>query len=169
MFTLSTCYRHERVWGRCGELYAACNIIQHDHHWPMANLQILVFSGKCQWSCTVLGCEHRSHYRMSNPHATLIESVLAVWSETCTQVTRRRSFCRHLAVFLVFFLAQRRRYQSCRWVVAFLQPDPGVLVYWPISRYLLHTLETVLGDTANLLTMARMDVPSWRSWATCAP
>ncbi|KAJ8356578.1 hypothetical protein SKAU_G00193720 [Synaphobranchus kaupii] len=28
---------------------------------PMANLPILVFSGKCQSSCTVLGCEHRSH------------------------------------------------------------------------------------------------------------
>ncbi|KAJ8354561.1 hypothetical protein SKAU_G00221280 [Synaphobranchus kaupii] len=40
---------------------------------PMANLPILVFSGKCQSSCTVLGCEHRSHYRTSGPHATLMD------------------------------------------------------------------------------------------------
>ncbi|KAJ8348935.1 hypothetical protein SKAU_G00275240 [Synaphobranchus kaupii] len=42
---------------------------------PMANLTILVLSGKCQSSCTALGCEHRTHYRTSGPHATLIESV----------------------------------------------------------------------------------------------
>ena len=29
-FTLSTCGRCERVWGRQGERYAACNIAQHD-------------------------------------------------------------------------------------------------------------------------------------------
>ncbi|KAJ8359464.1 hypothetical protein SKAU_G00159890 [Synaphobranchus kaupii] len=28
---------------------------------PMADLPILVFSHECQSSCTVLGCEHRSH------------------------------------------------------------------------------------------------------------
>lgn len=28
-FTLSTCDRRDRVWRRRGELYAACNIIQH--------------------------------------------------------------------------------------------------------------------------------------------
>ncbi|KAJ8374091.1 hypothetical protein SKAU_G00046710 [Synaphobranchus kaupii] len=28
---------------------------------PMADLLILVFSRECQSSCTVLGCEHRSH------------------------------------------------------------------------------------------------------------
>lgn len=27
------------------------------------------------WSCTTLGCEHTSHYRMSGPRATLTESV----------------------------------------------------------------------------------------------
>ena len=29
-FALSTCDRHERVWRRHDERYAACNIIQHD-------------------------------------------------------------------------------------------------------------------------------------------
>ena len=29
-FTLSTCDRHERVWGQLGEGYVACNITQHD-------------------------------------------------------------------------------------------------------------------------------------------
>ena len=29
-FTLSTCDRRERVWRRCGERSAACNILQHD-------------------------------------------------------------------------------------------------------------------------------------------
>ncbi|KAI4882996.1 hypothetical protein NFI96_015792, partial [Prochilodus magdalenae] len=27
---LSTCDRRDRLWGRCGECYAACNIFQHD-------------------------------------------------------------------------------------------------------------------------------------------
>ncbi|KAI4902032.1 hypothetical protein NFI96_009942 [Prochilodus magdalenae] len=29
-FYLSTCDRRDRLWRRCGECYAACNIIQHD-------------------------------------------------------------------------------------------------------------------------------------------
>ncbi|KAL0159693.1 hypothetical protein M9458_043418, partial [Cirrhinus mrigala] len=29
-FTLSTCDRRDRVWRRCGERSAACNILQHD-------------------------------------------------------------------------------------------------------------------------------------------
>ncbi|KAI4895868.1 hypothetical protein NFI96_007663, partial [Prochilodus magdalenae] len=29
-FTLSTCHRRDRVWRRCGERSAACNILQHD-------------------------------------------------------------------------------------------------------------------------------------------
>ncbi|KAI4886940.1 hypothetical protein NFI96_030455 [Prochilodus magdalenae] len=30
IFYLSTCDRHDRLWRRRGECYAACNIIQHD-------------------------------------------------------------------------------------------------------------------------------------------
>lgn len=36
--------------------------------------------------------------------------------------------------------------------------------YWLISRYLLHTLDTVLGDTADLLTMVCMHMPRWSSF-----
>ncbi|KAI3354791.1 hypothetical protein L3Q82_004533 [Scortum barcoo] len=39
------------------------------------NLPILVFSGKCQTSCTVLGCKHNPHLWTSGPHTTLMESV----------------------------------------------------------------------------------------------
>ncbi|KAI3370166.1 hypothetical protein L3Q82_024451 [Scortum barcoo] len=42
---------------------------------PVANLPILVFSGKCQTSCTVLGCKHNPHLWTSGPHTTLMESV----------------------------------------------------------------------------------------------
>lgn len=41
---------------------------------------------------------------------------------------------------------------------------PAGLMPW----YLLHALETVLGDTANLLVTAHIDVPSLRSWTTCS-
>ncbi len=37
-----------------------------------------------------------------------------------------------------------------------------------VSWNLLHALETVLGDTANLLATAHIDGPSRRSWTACA-
>ncbi|MEQ2170324.1 hypothetical protein GOODEAATRI_034353 [Goodea atripinnis] len=49
--------------------------ICEDHRAPVANLPILVFSGKCQASCTVLGCEHNPHLWTSGPHTILMESV----------------------------------------------------------------------------------------------
>ena len=52
---------------------------------------------------------------------------LTVWSETCTPVTCRRSFCRDLAVLLLFLLAQRSRYRSCCWFNAHLHPCPCLL------------------------------------------
>lgn len=50
-------------------------LIREEHRVPMANLPVLVFSGKCQSGCTVLGCEHRPHLWTSGPHTTLMESV----------------------------------------------------------------------------------------------
>uniref|UniRef100_A0AAY5KHT2 Protein HTATIP2 n=1 Tax=Esox lucius TaxID=8010 RepID=A0AAY5KHT2_ESOLU len=90
---------------------------------------------------------------------------LTVWSETCTLVPRWRSFCRALAVLLLFLLAQRSRCRSCCW--PFYSLVQLSLCNGPSPRYFLHALETVLGDTANL-AVARMDVPSWRSRTTCA-
>ena len=49
--------------------------ICEEHRAPVANLPILVFSGKCQTSCTVLGCKHNPHLWTSGPHTTLMESV----------------------------------------------------------------------------------------------
>ena len=53
---------------------------------------------------------------------------LTVWSETCTPVACRRTFCGALAVLLLFLLAQRSRYRSCCWVDALLQLSPALLV-----------------------------------------
>uniref|UniRef100_A0A8C7F7E3 Fibroblast growth factor n=1 Tax=Oncorhynchus kisutch TaxID=8019 RepID=A0A8C7F7E3_ONCKI len=49
--------------------------ICEEHRAPVVNLPILVFSGKCQTSCTVLGCKHNPHLWTSGPHTTLMESV----------------------------------------------------------------------------------------------
>ncbi|XP_076850876.1 LOW QUALITY PROTEIN: extracellular calcium-sensing receptor-like [Brachyhypopomus gauderio] len=46
-----------------------------EHKALVANLPILVFSGKCQASCMVLGCEHNPHLWTSGPHTILMESV----------------------------------------------------------------------------------------------
>lgn len=54
----------------------------------------------CQWSLAnssralVLGREHKANYRTSGRQATVLESVLIVWSETSTPVACWRSFCR---------------------------------------------------------------------------
>ncbi|CAB1444405.1 unnamed protein product [Pleuronectes platessa] len=42
---------------------------------PVADLPVLVYYGECQSSCRMLGWEHRSHYNLSGPHASLMESV----------------------------------------------------------------------------------------------
>lgn len=52
-------------------------------------------------------------------------------------------------------------------------PKEQLLILMPfhapvrLSWYLLH-IDTVLGDTANVLVMVRMDVSPWVSWAICA-
>ncbi|KAI3354329.1 hypothetical protein L3Q82_018863, partial [Scortum barcoo] len=80
-------------------------------------LAILVFFSKCQSSSTVLGSEHRAHYRTSGPQATFMKSFLIVWVETLFDrdihpVALWRSFCRARAVLSLFRLAQRSR-QAC--------------------------------------------------------
>ncbi|KAI3361633.1 hypothetical protein L3Q82_002003 [Scortum barcoo] len=49
--------------------------ICEEHRAPVANLPILVFSGKCQTSCTVLGCKHNPHLWTSGPRTTFMKSV----------------------------------------------------------------------------------------------
>ena len=81
-----------------------------------------------------------------------------------------RSFCRDLAVPLLLLLAQRSiPVLLLRWCPSSLSSSPCVKAsLWVRVRYLLHALETVLGDTVNLLVTGLMDVPSWRNCTTCA-
>ena len=78
-----------------------------------------------------------------------VVSQKSAWSETCTPAACWRSFCRARAALLLFVLTQTSRYQSCCRVDYHLHPYPALRVQWPVSWYLLHALETVLGNTAN--------------------
>lgn len=62
--------------------------------------------------------------------------------------------------FFLFLLAQRSRHCSCSSVDALLQASTCLLVY--------HTLETLLGDTTELLATEPMDMPSRLCWTTSA-
>ncbi len=132
-------------------------LIHKENKVPMLELLILVFSGKCRSSCTVLYCEHRSHYRTSGPHTTPMESVSdwSVWSVTCTSVPCWRSFCRALAVLLLFLLTHG----------ADTSPDvssPHVSppsIFSMFLRLCWETHQTLYG---------MYDVQSWRSWTICA-
>lgn len=61
----------------CAELEPS--LIREECRVPVVNLPILMFSGKCQSSCTMLGCKHRPHEWMSGPH-TLLWSLFHVSS-----------------------------------------------------------------------------------------
>ena len=50
-------------------------LIREEHRAPMVNLPILVFSGKYQSPCKVLGCKHKLNLWTTGPHTILIESV----------------------------------------------------------------------------------------------
>ncbi|XP_050960274.1 uncharacterized protein LOC127161573 [Labeo rohita] len=67
--------------------------ICEEHRVPVANLPILVFSGKCQTSCMVLGCKHNPHLWISGPHTTLMESV-------SDRLSRHMHICGLLGVIL---------------------------------------------------------------------
>ncbi|CAJ0953179.1 unnamed protein product, partial [Ranitomeya imitator] len=57
--------------------------ICEEHREPVANLPILVFCGKCQESCTVLGCEHNPHLWTSGTQTILMESVSNRFLQAC--------------------------------------------------------------------------------------
>ena len=73
--TFSTASPDCHVCHMCSCAQCEPAFICEEHRAPVANLPILVFSGKCQTSCTVLGCKHNPHLWTSGPHTTLMESV----------------------------------------------------------------------------------------------
>ncbi|KAI3375962.1 hypothetical protein L3Q82_016498, partial [Scortum barcoo] len=60
-----------RAAGAQGEPALVCE----KYRAPVVDLPILVFFSKCQSSSTVLGSEHRAHYRTSGHQATFMKSV----------------------------------------------------------------------------------------------
>lgn len=64
------------------------------------------------------------------------DSVSDNWAETCMWATCWRSFCRTLAMFLVFLLAQSIMWQCCCRVAALWRPSQPLLVYSPVSSML---------------------------------
>lgn len=71
--------------------------------WIAGGFHILVFY-KCQWSCTVSGCQTAGLSLLEIPSRFWL-----VWSETGTKVTHQRSFFRHLAPLPSFPYAQTKR------------------------------------------------------------
>lgn len=70
-FSLSSPDSFTSITGAQGEPALVCE----KYRAPVADLPILVFFSKCQSSSTVLGSEHRAHYRTSGPQATFMKSV----------------------------------------------------------------------------------------------
>ena len=107
---------------------------------------------KCQSSCTVLGCQHRS--------------VHPVLSETCTPVACWRD---------LVGLQQCSSYSSLD-KGAVTGPAAGLMPFYGCVQLSLCNSRSALfsppcswdneGDKSNLLATAWMDVPSW-SWTTC--
>ncbi len=89
---------------------------------PMVALLILAFSGKCQSCCMILDCEHRS---LIPPSWSLF---MTVWSVTCTPVACWRSFCRTLAVLLLFLLTHGSDTSPAAGLFFHLRPGPSLLV-----------------------------------------
>ena len=70
-FSLASPDPFTSITGAQGEPALICE----KHRAPVADMPILVFYSKCQSSSTVLGSEHRAHYRTSRPEATLMKCV----------------------------------------------------------------------------------------------
>ncbi|KAI4880355.1 hypothetical protein NFI96_001232 [Prochilodus magdalenae] len=135
------------------------------HRAPVANLPILVFSGKCQASCTVLGCEHNPHLWTSGPHTILMESV-------SNRLCRHMHICSLLEVILQSSGNAPSVPPCTKAEVAVLllgccpptasSMSPGVLA----CLLVVPAGSGYYADTANLLATARLDVPSWMSCTT---
>ena len=71
-FTMNTCDRRERVWRRCGERSAACNILHYDR---FGDGSVMVWRGTSLEGGTELASEHRPLLWTFGPHTTFMDSV----------------------------------------------------------------------------------------------
>ena len=107
--------------------------ICEEHRAPVANLPILVFSGKCQMSCTVLGCKHNPHLWTSGPHTTVMVSV-------SDHLSRHMHIYGLLEVILQGSGSAPPAPPCTKAEVAalllgfcLLRPPPHLLMYWPVT------------------------------------
>ena len=89
-FSLASPDPFTSITGAQGEPALICE----KHRAPVADMPILVFYSKCQSSSTVLGSEHRAHYRTSRPEATLMIIIIIreVQLKSCHTLIKKCSF-----------------------------------------------------------------------------
>lgn len=87
---------------------------------------------------------------------------LAVWFNH--MISLQRSFCRALAVLLLFLLTQRNRYWCCCWVDAHLWPCPALLLQW--AQLLVPPPHSYAGRQQSFLW--HVDASPWRRWTACS-
>lgn len=113
-------------------------------------------SAKCV-KCAL--CERDYLWRAQGASGEFSKWILACW----------RSFCRGLAVFLLFLFAQGRGSGPAAGLLpSYLQlpPRPLMHMHWPVTWLCCHALDTMLTDTANLLATTYIHKPSWMSCPT---
>ncbi|XP_019738015.1 uncharacterized protein LOC109523355 isoform X2 [Hippocampus comes] len=134
-----------------------------EHGAPVANLPLLVFTGKCQFSCMVLDRKHNHRLWTSGPHTTLMESV-------SDRLSRHMHICGLLEVILQGSGSAPPVSPCTKAAVAVLllgccpattsSTSPDVLAYLlvapPCSRRHGQTQQTFFATP-------RIDVPSWMS------
>ena len=133
-------------------------LIREEHRAPRANLPILVFSGKCQSPCTMLGCKHKPHLWTSGAHTTLMESV-------SDSLSRNMHISGLLEVIWQGPVPPCTKEEVVVLLLSCCPPtppstSPGVLACLLVSP------PCSVRDIANLLVTARIDVPSWMSCTT---
>ncbi|KAI4872401.1 hypothetical protein NFI96_029872, partial [Prochilodus magdalenae] len=123
-FYLSTCDRRDRLWRRCGECYAACNIIQHD--W-FGGESVMVWGG--------IPLEGRTDlYRLDNSTLTAIRHQ----DEMLGPVVRPYAGAMGPGFFLVHNNAQPHVARLCR---QFLENEGIDTIDWPTGSPDLNPIE----------------------------
>lgn len=133
--------------------------ICEEHRAPVVNLPILVFSGKYQTSCLVLGCKHNPHLWTSGPHTTLMESV-------SDRLSRHMHICGLLEVILQGSGRDPPVPPCTKAEVAVLLLGCCPPTASSTSPDVLACLLVAPPCSANLLATAHIDVPSWISCTT---